>query len=77
MWTAIATALGILSTVAAWYFNPRRKINSEIDKIFKELDQLYIERDKALEKNDDNILTSVVYRINVLRQRKDRLLQLK
>lgn len=75
MWTAIAAGIGMLTTILAWIINPSRKRTEELNKIFNELDKLYIERDKALEKNDSNALTSVVYRINLLRRKKDSLLQ--
>lgn len=75
MWEAIILALGIVSTFIAYYFNPSHRRNVELDKLFNELDILYEQRDKALERNDSDTLTRVVYRINVLRSRKNSLLQ--
>lgn len=75
MWTAITAIIGLVSTVLAWFFNPARRNMAELNNIFKELDSLYIERDRALEKNDYNTLTRVIARINVLRERKNSLFQ--
>lgn len=74
MWTAIATGLGILSTLLAWYLNPSTRKAKELVSIINELEEAYKERDRALENNDHNALTAVLFRISVLRKRKDALL---
>lgn len=74
MWTAIAAIAGLATTLLAYFLNPGRRKTEELNKIFKELDELYIKRDIALEKNDSDTLTIVLHRINVLRLRKARLL---
>lgn len=71
----IASALGIIGTLVAWKFNPRRVIYSELDAIYKRLDGLYGERDKALAENDSDTLTRVTADIIGLCQRKNTLLQ--
>lgn len=75
MWAAIAAGIGLITTILAYFINPGRRKTEELNKIFKELDQLYIKRDIALEKNDSDTLTIVTDRILVLRFRKDSLLQ--
>lgn len=75
MWAAIAAGIGLITTILAYFINPGRRKTEELNKIFKELDQLYIKRDTALEKNDSDTLTLVTDRILVLRFRKDSLLQ--
>lgn len=75
MWTAIAAIAGLATTLLAYFLNPGRKKAKELDRIFRELDQLYTKRDIALEKNDTNTLSSVTARIIFLRDRKDSLLR--
>lgn len=75
MWTAIAAIAGLATTLLAYFLNPGRKKAKELDRIFRELDQLYTKRDIALEKNDTNTLSAVTARIIFLRDRKDHLLK--
>lgn len=75
MWTTIAGIIGLITTILAWFLNPSRKREEELNNIYDELDLLYTERDKALEKNDSDSLTVVTARINVLRARKNSLFQ--
>lgn len=72
---AIPTVLGIVSTFIAWKFNPRREIYARLDKIYYQLDILYMDRDIALEQNRTDSLTDIVDRINKLHGDKNRLLQ--
>lgn len=74
MWAAIAAGIGLITTLVAYFINPGRKRTEELNKIFKELDDLYEKRDKALETNNTNDLTYVTARIIVLRSRKENLL---
>lgn len=67
MWTALAAIAGLATTILAYFINPGRRRTEELKKIFRELDQLYVKRDVALEKNDSDTLTFVLMRINVLR----------
>lgn len=75
MLTIIASVLGIAGTLAAWFLNPRRRIYSELDAIYKELSVLYAKRDNALVKGDEDQLTLVTGRIVQLSDRKTALLQ--
>lgn len=75
MWTTIAGIIGLITTILAWFLNPSRKREEELNNIYDELDLLYTERDKALKKNDSDSLTVVTARINVLRARKNSLFQ--
>lgn len=73
--TIISSALGIVSTLAAWFFNPRRRLYAELDSIYKQLEVLYGKRDKALVKKDNDALTIVTADIIRLCNRKTILLQ--
>jgi hypothetical protein len=75
MLTIIASVLGIVATLVAWNFNPKRRIYAELDAIYKELSVLYAKRDNALVKGDEDTLTAVTARIVQLSDRKATLLQ--
>jgi len=60
----IASVLGILGTIAAWFFNPARmkqvaqdKLLAQRASIVKQLDEAYRRRDEALANNDNDALT--------------------
>lgn len=59
MITLVTGVLGILGTLIAWYFNPKRIFYSQLDTIYKQLEGLYAKRDEALAKNDSDTLTIV------------------
>ena len=71
----IISVLGILSTVLAWYLNPRRRLYAEIDSIYRELESLYHERDEALAANDSDGLSLITDSIVKLCERKTILFQ--
>ena len=73
--SAIVALLGIASTLIAWNLNPKRRLYTELDSIFKQLDKLYKERDDALTNSDNDKLTIVNADIIKLCQRKAYLLQ--
>jgi hypothetical protein len=73
--TIIASILGIISTLVAWFFNPRQSIYREIDAIQRQLEELYVMRDKALLDNNSNALSDISARISGLCDRKKVLLQ--
>ena len=75
MFGIIASVLGIISTLVAWNLNPRRRLYAELDNIYRQLEELYAKRDKALADNDSDILTVVTSTIIKLCQRKAVLLQ--
>ena len=75
MITAIVSLLGIASTLCAWFFNPKRILYAELDSIYKQLEELYVKRDKALTANDSDALTVVTADIVKLSQRKASLFQ--
>jgi hypothetical protein len=75
MVAVLTAALGIASTLIAWFFNPRRLIYSELDKIYLTLEALYGKRDKALQENNSDMLTVVTADIIKLCNRKAILLQ--
>jgi hypothetical protein len=73
--TIIASVLGIISTLAAWFLNPKRATYAELDSIYKELENAYSQRDVALAKNDSDTLTIITANIIQLSTRKTVLLQ--
>ncbi len=75
MITLITAILGIISTIAAWYFQPKRKLYSELDQLYNKLEKLYERRDKALMANDSNELTVCVKEISVLKIKKAMILK--
>jgi len=75
MLAAITAALGIAATLLAWFLNPKRQLYAELDKIYKELEALYVRRDKALQTGDSDELTIVTSLIISLSARKTVLLQ--
>lgn len=74
MWTAIAAGIGLITTLVAYFINPERRKTEELNKIFKELDDLYVVRDIALEKNDQDSLTIAMSKILKLKSRKTALM---
>lgn len=75
MFTAIVAILGIASTLISWFFNPKQAIYRELDSIYKQLEALYVRRDKALETNNSPELTVVTASIVQLSTRKSSLFQ--
>jgi len=75
MFTLIASVLGIIGTILAWNLNPRRKLYAELDDIYRQLENLYVLRDKALKNNDSDLLTVATGSIVELCQRKAVLFQ--
>lgn len=75
MFTLISSVLGIIATIVAWNLNPRRRVYAELDEIYKELEKLYVRRDKALQTNNSDELTIVTDLIISLCSRKAVLLQ--
>jgi len=75
MLAAITAALGIIATLLAWFMNPKRQLYTELEGIYKELEVLYVKRDKALVDNDSDTLTIVTADIIRLCARKARILQ--
>ena len=75
MFTIIASVLGIVSTLLAWFMNPRRKLYAELDAIYKELENCYEKRDKALVDHNNDVLAVVTADIMRLAQRKSTLLR--
>ena len=73
--TIIASIVGIISTLVAWFFNPKRIIYSQLDAVYGQLEALYAKRDKALAENDSNTLTIVTASIIGLCKTKNILLQ--
>ena len=73
--TIIAGVVGIVGTLTAWFFNPRRRINTELDQISGRLETLYQVRDKALNENDQDTLTRVTDDIGRLQSRRNEILQ--
>jgi hypothetical protein len=71
----ITGALGAISTLLAWFLNPRRRLYAELDTIYKRLEACYEKRDKALQNGDNDTLTIVFADIVKLCQRKAVLLQ--
>ncbi len=71
----ITAALGIAGTVFAWYFNPKQALYRELDSIYKQLEQLYALRDKALQTNDSNAISDINSRIIGLCEAKNSLLK--
>jgi len=70
MLTLIAGVVGIIATILAWNLNPKRKIYAELDSIYKQLEECYVKRDKALADNDMPALSIVTADIVRLRTRK-------
>jgi len=75
MLAIIASVLGITGTLCAWFLNPRRRLYSEIDQVYKDLEKEYTKRDEALFKNDADSLTIATANIIRLCARKTDLLQ--
>ena len=75
MLALLSSVLGIIATIVAWNLNPRRRLYEELDSIYKELEKLYVRRDKALESNNSNELTIVNFLIVQLLTRKATLFQ--
>ena len=78
MWIAIASALGIISTLIAYFLNPQRhkdKLRSQLVDVYVDLENKERIRDEALLKNDGDTLTVVTANIIKLRQDKASLLQ--
>lgn len=75
MMVLITGIIGLLGTLAAWFLNPRRQIYAELDSIYKQLEECYVKRDKALVDNDSDTLTIVTADIIRLCTRKASLLQ--
>lgn len=71
----IAVALGIISTILAWRFNPRRALYAELDNIYKDLEVQYAHRDKALADHNSDVLTMATTNIIRLSNRKAVILQ--
>ena len=75
-WLAIIAGLvGIAGTLTAWYFNPKRRYQQELDKVNVDLAGLYQLRDKALNENDQDTLTRVTVDISGLQSRRNEILQ--
>ena len=79
MWVSVVTAaLGIISTLIAYFLNPQRrkdKLRSQLIDVFIRLEKLGRDRDEALQKNDSDTLTVVNATIIKLCQDKADLLQ--
>lgn len=73
--SGIVALVGIISTIVAWKYNPKGAVNRELDKIYKELEELYAKRDKALQDHDNDSLTVITSDIMRLCARKTVLLQ--
>ncbi len=73
--SAIVGIIGIISTLLAWFLNPKRVLYAELDSIYKKLEVLYVQRDKALVENDSNTLTIVTSDIIRLSNRKNTIIQ--
>jgi peptide subunit release factor 1 (eRF1) len=67
--------VGLATTILAWYLNPRRQLYDEIDRTYRELEENYVKRDKALADNDSDALTAATAAIVRLCQIKNCLLQ--
>jgi hypothetical protein len=75
-WLAIIAGLvGIAGTLTAWYFNPKRRYQQELDKINSDLAVFYQLRDRALDEDDMDTLTRVTADINGLQSRRNEILQ--
>ncbi len=75
-WLPLAIGvIGIISTLLAWFLNPKRRIQAELDAISKKLEVLYVQRDEALQKNDSDSLTAITSQLVKLYARKAVLLQ--
>jgi len=55
----ITGVVGIVATLLAWFLNPRRQLYAKIDDVYKQLEECYVKRDKALATNDSDSLTLV------------------
>ena len=71
----ITGVIGVISTLLAWFLNPRRQLYAELDQVYKQLEECYVKRDKALATNDSDGLTLVTADIVRLCNRKTSLLQ--
>ncbi len=75
LWLNLALgAIGIASTLVAYYFNPKRMMYAELDGIAKKWEALNVKRDEALAKNDSDSLTIINASIDILRARQTVLL---
>jgi hypothetical protein len=75
MLALITGVVGIVATLLAWFLNPRRQLYAKIDKVYKDLEECYVKRDKALANNDSDTLTIVTADIIRLCALKTSLLQ--
>ena len=73
--TIIAGVVGIAGTLVAWFFNPRRRYQAELDRINGDLSVFYLLRDRALNEDDTDTLTRVTADINGLQPRRNEILQ--
>lgn len=71
----ITGIVGLITAILAWYWNPKRKLQAELEAIRKNLEVLYVKRDEALLKGDNDALTSVTADIARLLSRKNSLLR--
>ena len=75
-WLAvIAGVVGIAGTLVAWFFNPKRRYQAELDRINSDLGVFYQLRDRALDEDDTDTLTRVTADINGLQSRRNEILQ--
>lgn len=63
--------IGIVGTLTAWFLNPKRKMYAELDSIYKQLEVLNVQRDKALAKNDNDALSIITVSIVKLCERRN------
>ena len=74
----ITGVVGLISTILVYFWGPqagKRKIYTELDFIYKSLEELYRDRDKALQDHNDNNLTRITALIISMCKRKTILLQ--
>lgn len=75
-WLTIAVGvIGIAGTLTAFFFNPKRILYRQLDDIYKSLNKLYGDRDKAIAENDSEALTIADNNIITLSSRKQVLLK--
>lgn len=66
----IPTILGIIATIVAWKYNPKKRIYDQLDAIYDNLEGLQKARDEALASNDTDRLTVATSGIIELRKKK-------
>ena len=66
----IIGVLGIAGTLVAYFFNPKKKLWDEMDKIYDALEISYAKRDKALLDHDSETATIADSEILALKLRK-------